>query len=484
MILVASPAVTVQSGCGEDAPVETWIATSYSAPLELDPATAADDASLEALWLVHTPLLTYRHAGGERGTQLIPALAEELPRVSADGLTYSLTLRDDLVYSDGSRVRAGDFERAIMRALRLRSPNAAPYEGITGIEVEGSRIEVELIAPDPEFADALAHPAAAPVPADTPLRHLGASPPPGVGPYEISEATAEGEFVLRRSERFAELGIDEIPTGEIDEIRASVIPSLRVQAQGVLDGRLDYMQGRPPVALEPTIVKQASDRFAERAIPATDLIWFDPASRFGDPLMREAVARGIDRRRLGRALADGVDPGCAVLAPGVGGYQRALDTACPYPAPDRRVAAELVDEADARGARIVVAAGSGARAYARSLRSISLDARIARGAAQTGVRALRPAAPRAGAFFGALGLDDPLVVADLGLYAASAGAEPSTEEWGELDQHVMSPPQAYVVPLGHPTATTFLSERIEPSSAVLHPVFRNDYSRWRLKEGE
>ena len=49
---------------------------------------------------------------------------------------------------------------------------------------------------------------------------------------------------------------------------------------------------------------------------------------------------------------------------------------------------------------------------------------------------------------------------------------------------MVSPPQSYLVVLGHPSTTTFLSERIDPKSAILHPLYGTDYSSWQLKEGE
>ena len=45
---------------------------------------------MEAIWLAYTPLLTYRHAEGESGLELIPGLASDLPEVSADGRAYRL----------------------------------------------------------------------------------------------------------------------------------------------------------------------------------------------------------------------------------------------------------------------------------------------------------------------------------------------------------------------------------------------------------
>ena len=65
-----------------------------------------------------TPLLTYRHASGERGTELIPRLAA-LPQISSDGKTYRMQLRPGLVFSNDQRVKASDFAYTIERAMKL-----------------------------------------------------------------------------------------------------------------------------------------------------------------------------------------------------------------------------------------------------------------------------------------------------------------------------------------------------------------------------
>ena len=64
-----------------------------SFPDYLDPATSYTVEGWQAMWLVYTPLLTYRHVEGAEGSSLIPGLAEALPTVSADGKTFKLKLR-------------------------------------------------------------------------------------------------------------------------------------------------------------------------------------------------------------------------------------------------------------------------------------------------------------------------------------------------------------------------------------------------------
>ena len=53
-------------------------------------------------------------------------------------------------------------------------------------------------------------------------------------------------------------------------------------------------------------------------------------------------------------------------------------------------------------------------------------------------------------------------------------------DWAALDRSLVSPPQSYFVPFGHPRGTTFVSDRIDPDHIVFHPVFLNDYSTFAL----
>ncbi|TMD61262.1 MAG: peptide ABC transporter substrate-binding protein [Chloroflexi bacterium] len=74
-------------------------------PLTLDPArnTTAGEDYLDLM--VFEPLLSY----DAHTMKPIPAAAQDLPNLSADGRRYTLTLRQGLVYSDGSPVLARDF---------------------------------------------------------------------------------------------------------------------------------------------------------------------------------------------------------------------------------------------------------------------------------------------------------------------------------------------------------------------------------------
>ena len=54
-----------------------------------------------------------------------------------------------------------------------------------------------------------------------------------------------------------DLDIPDIPTGNVDRITTRLVPSVREQAQQVLDGRLDYMQDEPPPSMRAQRPSQA-----------------------------------------------------------------------------------------------------------------------------------------------------------------------------------------------------------------------------------
>ena len=198
-------------------------------PATLDPALAADPLALQVLWQVHTPLLTYPHAAGGEGLEPVPGLARARPKVSADGLTYTLWLRRGLRYSNGVPVRAGDFERTIARLRALDSPLAPLYAGIAGVdaEAETGRIDITLTGRDPAFAHVLALPSSAPLPRGTPTRDLTRRPPAGSGPYRIQAIRGRARVVLTRTED---------SSGHVDRIaltRAARRPRRRARCSAV-----------------------------------------------------------------------------------------------------------------------------------------------------------------------------------------------------------------------------------------------------------
>jgi peptide/nickel transport system substrate-binding protein len=525
------------SGGGKQGGAITISETSQ--PDFLDPALTYTVNGIEPGWLVYTPLITYPRTGdAEKDATLIPGLAQEMPTISKDGKTYELTLRKGLKYSDGSPVKAGDFEHQIGRVLNLESGGSAFYLGIvgaqdyvdagkcngdiTGIETDDKtgKITIKLTEPDGSFSNVLAMWFAGLVPGDTPCKNLTENPPPGVGPYKYTESVPNRQFVMEKNTNFPDLGPD-IPPGKIDKITVKIVKSAVRQAQDVISGDLDYMQDPPPADIKPEVKAKYSDRYKEITTASTYYMFMNArVPPFDDPKVREAVNYGIDKPALARLFAGEVAPGCSFLPPGQPGYDEALDIEdCPWgnpnEPPDLEKARQLIKDAGVDGTEVTVYGNNDdptdkvTEAYADMLNKMGfkatpkiLDGGVyfqtigsAKEKAQTGFANWFQDFPHPKNFFFLVdgksiqptnnqnfgNVDDPPVTKGI----AKLNLEPEiTDEvatqWGDLNKELVE--GAWVAPYGHRKLATFLSERMDFDNCNrFHPVYFNDYSSWCLK---
>jgi peptide/nickel transport system substrate-binding protein len=497
-----------------------------SQPDSLDPAVGYTINSLEPGWLVYTPLLTYRHAAGRAGAQLVPGLAESLPRVSADGRTYRLKLRSGLEYSDGTPVRASDFEHAVERVLALASPGTSFFLGVAGAEQYVSKkrhggglpgivtddrsgaITIRLVQPDGTFPNVLAMVFGAPVPRTTPFSNRTASPPPGVGPYRYAKVRPGRDFVLERNDRFDVPGI---PRAKLAPITVRIVKSVQRQAEDVLRGDLDYMQDPPPPDILPRIRREARGRYGEYPSPTSVFLFLNHrAPPFDDARVRRAAEYALDRDAAARLYGGLLEPACNILPPDVPGSQPVEP--CPWEGQgggaDPAKARALVRVAGARGAKVSVWAPKGppydrlATVYADSLRKVGLDARpkivdfsqytqligSQRTGAHTGLVAYsqdfpHPAdflrqfsgstiAPTGSINFG--NVDDPKLTAAIDKLGRNSDLAATAPRWAAIDRQLVS--GAHVVPIGFQKRTLFVSDRLKFSCVVASPVYGTDYT--------
>jgi peptide/nickel transport system substrate-binding protein len=498
-------------------------------PDHLDPQLASTREARQAVRLTHVPLLTYAHAGGEEGAQVIPALAEEPPEISEDGVSYELRLRPGMRYADGTPIRASDFERAIERLFDLGSPGAPLYRAIAGareyaaggaasiagIEADdrSGRIAIELTEPRGDFPNLLALPYAAPVPRRR-SGGRGDGLPPASGPYRVSRLERPERLELERNPRFSTLldGGAEIPVGVPDRITVERNPDRSAQVRAVARGRADLMVDSPPSARQEEIEANFPERYRLEDTLASYHFWMNTRTPpFNDLRVRQAVNYAIDRQRLARLLGGRVEPGQQVLPPGMPGHE---DLTL-YPGPDLETARGLIAEANPLDRWVTVWTDDDPRhlragAYYRGvLTRIGLGGGLevipaerypaAIGDAggtdlDTGLWLHRPRYPHPNEFFEPLlsgsavartanrnlaRVDIPELnveierLADLGLDQAEGA-------YAELDRQFME--QAVWAPWGRVRVATFVSGRIDLDRLVFHPVFGHDYSSLALIE--
>ncbi len=104
-------------------------------PRFINPILATSDADRDVTALVYSGLVRI----GEDGT-LIPDLAEKYT-ISEDGLTYTFTLRENLVWHDGAPLTTEDVEFTIQKIqdTTLKSPKQPNWTGVTA-ERESDRV--------------------------------------------------------------------------------------------------------------------------------------------------------------------------------------------------------------------------------------------------------------------------------------------------------------------------------------------------------
>ncbi len=100
----------------------------------LDPGLSYTVEGWGVMWNVYLPLLGYKHVNGPDGATIVPYLAQDLPLVSSDGKTYTLTLRKGIKYSDGTPVKASDFQATIERDFKVDSPGVGFFGNIVGAD--------------------------------------------------------------------------------------------------------------------------------------------------------------------------------------------------------------------------------------------------------------------------------------------------------------------------------------------------------------
>src|SRR5690242_15111899 len=98
------------------AAADTVIVGSTDSAGSLDNADAYDNHAWEILQNTGEGLLKYKV-----GTlDLEPGLATDMPKISEDGLTYTFTLRDNLVFADGTPLTAQTVVDSIKRVQTLK----------------------------------------------------------------------------------------------------------------------------------------------------------------------------------------------------------------------------------------------------------------------------------------------------------------------------------------------------------------------------
>ena len=339
IVVLALIGVVLHSGRGDSKPPPDTVVVSQTQDFAtLDPALAQSAEAWELEYATCAKLLNYPPRAGYRGTRLIPEVAESLPRVSADRLTYTFTVRPGWRFSDGTAVTAASFAHAFERAVspELASP-AAPYlREVASWRAHGRTLTVHLRRVAPDFEQRLALPYFCAVPVDTP--NVQSDHLPSAGPFAIAHYT-HGRSVLLERNRYYH-GPRPARVGAI-LYRFGAFPSqIRLQLER---GEVDYGVVSPS-AFASLAEKFKGDSKHLFVVPQPIVAYLALNTQrplFKDnPQLRRAVNFALNRPILARLFGErGAVPADEYLPPGFPGYQ--AEHLYPVDGPDLETAKKL-----------------------------------------------------------------------------------------------------------------------------------------------
>lgn len=315
-------------------------------PNTLDPQLASSLLEFSVLRQLSEGLL-----GFDKDLNLTPLVAAVVPTVenggiSEDGLTYTFKLRDGLIWSDGQPLTASDFEYTFKRILspEIAGPYSFFFSVIQGAEdylkateadpaaraslrealgisaPSDNTLVINLAAPNPTFLQKLAQVAGSPVRRDV-VEEFGAAWTEagnfvGNGPYILSEWVHQDHITLESNPTYWG------PEPKQARIRLAMITDVNAELIAYKAGDLDI--ARIPPGTEAVILGDATlatQVLQSSQLSSLALFMNTTVEPLNDPLVRQAIATGIDRNAWTERVKNGVgEPATGWLPPGIPGF--------------------------------------------------------------------------------------------------------------------------------------------------------------------
>lgn len=213
----------------------------------LHPLMAANEVDQGVWWNLFSTLWGIDEKG-----QFYPVLAKEIPTVanggiSADGLNWKVTLRDDVKWHDGKSFSADDvrFTFELIRNPQFRARSRAGFTLISEIEAEGNVITWQMKEPFAPLLSFLAWTFVAPKhlldgaadPNNTPFN----AAPVGTGPFKFVERRTGSHVTLEANPNYFGNG------PYLERLVFRYVPDLNAVYTQFRTGELDYvgLQGIP-----------------------------------------------------------------------------------------------------------------------------------------------------------------------------------------------------------------------------------------------
>lgn len=338
-LAAAATLILTLSGCTastSDPGEETLDLGVITDVVSFDPAQSDVGQLLQFLQPAYDALIRLDEEG-----ELQPFLATEWEYTDADNKVLELTLREDVVFSDGEKLDAASVVSSLERFKASNGPRASALAAVDSFEaVDASTVRLTLSAPDPALVHNLALVAGMITNPSADPDEL-ASIPAGTGPYVLdTEATRRGDvYVFIRNENYYD------PSAfPFDKVTLRVLTDPTARLNAVKTGQIDATLG-----FAAQIAEAEASGLSTLSWPGDwqGLFLVDRAGQttpaLADARVRQAINYAIDGDGILETVTFGEgEPTTQMFYPGTPAYDPALDSAYPF---DPEKARELLAEA-------------------------------------------------------------------------------------------------------------------------------------------
>ncbi|MFJ2618664.1 ABC transporter substrate-binding protein [Glutamicibacter sp. NPDC087344] len=234
---------------------------------------------------------------------IIPWLAEKT-EVSEDGLTRTITLRDGITFTDGSKLTA---EAVKANIEHLQDPNTASSTGYLAVgKVDQVKVideltaELKLSAPDNALLESLSMPWTA-IESPTALKRdqaTNCAAPVGTGPFKVESWDHQQAVNLVRNEDYVPPVADDSRTQQtayLDGITWRFIPEAATRYAALTSGEVDVIDNAQPDTIASAITDGTLGHLDAPRPGASNRIELNSSKApFNDILVREAFMRSLD----------------------------------------------------------------------------------------------------------------------------------------------------------------------------------------------
>ena len=360
MLIVACGGGNDSTGSSAQAPIDQQVLRLrvVGEPETIDPALAASITEASLMKPIFAGLFTY-----DSELRVVPSLASELPTadnggVSKDGLTYTVKIKKDSKFSDGSNVTANDFVYSLRRALdpKLGSPYVSFFYDVAGAEAyntamgtpkepktptdaelnslrdkvgveakDANTVVYHLDAPQPSFLNILALWTAYPVQQSN-VEKFGAKW------TEAGNIVSNGPFVLREWAHDQRIVFEPNPywTGEKPKLGRIVINFIADDAAAYAayqNNELDEVAVPPSVRREAATPGSPLNAEFQKIADLSTFAMFmnNKVAPFDNLKVRQAFAMAVDRNAFVEGVLQGAGvPATSWIPPGMPGYDANL----------------------------------------------------------------------------------------------------------------------------------------------------------------